>query len=417
MRKTALILIALLTITNVKGQWEQDTVYNFDSTITNAVYVMDFTAKGDTIYATTSNQGIYLSISGTNIWNRVSNIPISYPQGGKAISANQSSVFVGNYDGIYKSNNPLISWVKVDSFAAYIEEIIIIDTLIFAVSSGNAGIDYLGGVYRSDDGGDIWDLFNSGLTDFGVWSITGNDSILFIGNTNGQVFKSIDNGINWIQTSEFDVNSTSIIHHIELVNSTLIAEKSGYLWISTDYGETWVVNFNADFPGGETGISSQESVIVLLESEVQSLHGVSLSTDNGINWTWITYDLPDPTIGNWDWGQYTAIKIIENTIYIGSYLDGIWTLDLNLLTTAKNTYAINDIIVYPNPTNGILNISLKRNEKITIKIHDITGKLLKSLISSSENEIIDIGNFPSGQYIVSIISQRGVLSKTIQLIK
>ena len=65
-----------------------------------------------------------------------------------------------------------------------------------------------------------------------------------------------------------------------------------------------------------------------------------------------------------------------------------------------------EVLVYPNPTNGIFNIY--SNSTInSISIYDVNGRLL-SLVESTSNSI-DLTGFENGLYIVKIILQDGVV--------
>jgi hypothetical protein len=61
-------------------------------------------------------------------------------------------------------------------------------------------------------------------------------------------------------------------------------------------------------------------------------------------------------------------------------------------------------IVYPNPTNGIVNIGNKNLNKIII--YDITGNKIKEWKSDAQ---IDLSNFSKGVYILKLFSNNGIL--------
>ena len=74
---------------------------------------------------------------------------------------------------------------------------------------------------------------------------------------------------------------------------------------------------------------------------------------------------------------------------------------------------INDVkkqkaILYPNPTNGILNIG---NENLTkIQIFDLTGSIIKEFNPSSQ---INLSNLDKGIYLIKLISEDGILTDKI----
>jgi hypothetical protein len=68
----------------------------------------------------------------------------------------------------------------------------------------------------------------------------------------------------------------------------------------------------------------------------------------------------------------------------------------------------NNIKVYPNPTNNILNIELANSLELrNIEITTITGqKVLESTAST-----IDVSGFQDGIYFIKIVSDKGILTQ------
>ena len=75
------------------------------------------------------------------------------------------------------------------------------------------------------------------------------------------------------------------------------------------------------------------------------------------------------------------------------------------LASPKN----NDIVIYPNPTNGVFEIGIDNvlDKSLNISIYTITGQIIYNTLSNpSENTLnttIDIGTMPSGIYFVKVI--------------
>lgn len=68
------------------------------------------------------------------------------------------------------------------------------------------------------------------------------------------------------------------------------------------------------------------------------------------------------------------------------------------------------VIIYPNPSNGIINIGNKNLKKIVV--YDITGKKIKELKASSQ---IDLSDVTKGIYLINLISDDGVTVNKIVL--
>lgn len=70
----------------------------------------------------------------------------------------------------------------------------------------------------------------------------------------------------------------------------------------------------------------------------------------------------------------------------------------------NNNFTREKAILFPNPTNGLLNIGNLNLEKIVI--YDITGKIIKECGSASQ---IDLSNISKGLYIIKLFSEREII--------
>ncbi len=74
------------------------------------------------------------------------------------------------------------------------------------------------------------------------------------------------------------------------------------------------------------------------------------------------------------------------------------------------------VFVGPNPTSDALNIYMYNNEKATVEVFDVTGKLM--LTQSFDTHIeFDISKFANGIYTVTIKNKSGDLIKTTKVVK
>jgi len=128
------------------------------------------------------------------------------------------------------------------------------------------------------------------------------------------------------------------------------------------------------------------------------------------DWTWV--DLSD--LGNVDsltfelsstdngsWGMNTpAFFCIDNFIS----MDGVGFEDI----------AANDLLnIYPNPSNGIVNIEVE-NQNSILRLFDLNGKILLEKILNSSSKI-DLQHFKKGVYIIQIQSDNKIQSKKLIL--
>jgi hypothetical protein len=77
----------------------------------------------------------------------------------------------------------------------------------------------------------------------------------------------------------------------------------------------------------------------------------------------------------------------------------------------NNTNAIN---IYPNPTNGLVYLSLTQTSNGVIELYDINGNLLLSQqTANSPSTVLNLQNFAAGIYVLRYKDENGVVSKKL----
>ena len=93
------------------------------------------------------------------------------------------------------------------------------------------------------------------------------------------------------------------------------------------------------------------------------------------------------------------------------YNYAVANVELSIPTRENYAYSLT---VFPNPTTDIVRVHRYNDIQIDkIEIYDITGRLLDSQHSVSNQTILDFGNFHSGVYIVKIYTSYGVENKKV----
>jgi hypothetical protein len=111
---------------------------------------------------------------------------------------------------------------------------------------------------------------------------------------------------------------------------------------------------------------------------------VSLVDTNGL----VIYS----TTGNYGSGESENFSVTGNPLGLN---------DNNVMT----------VLIYPNPTTGILNVQTKTN--IDIDVFDITGKLVHTVMNVKDGDQINLTNLKSGLYLVKMFDE---VSETTQKI-
>ncbi|MEI7595898.1 MAG: right-handed parallel beta-helix repeat-containing protein [Bacteroidota bacterium] len=102
-------------------------------------------------------------------------------------------------------------------------------------------------------------------------------------------------------------------------------------------------------------------------------------------------------------------RLIEDTIDIGAF-------EFNIRNSINNIAYNDDILIYPNPTDGQLKIKLLNlvKEDFQLKIYDISGNVLLSKDISNNTEDIDLRNYSTNQFILCIYNKNKlVMTKKI----
>ncbi len=96
-----------------------------------------------------------------------------------------------------------------------------------------------------------------------------------------------------------------------------------------------------------------------------------------------------------------AYKEDGNGIYSGSAY--FYSIYFDSVSTSVNTESFKTCIVYPNPTNGVINISLENNQTVNLNIYNITGSLVYSK-ASFNGGAVDLSELNTGMYILHLNS-------------
>ncbi len=83
--------------------------------------------------------------------------------------------------------------------------------------------------------------------------------------------------------------------------------------------------------------------------------------------------------------------------------------------TSISENGVNGMMIYPNPTQGDLNISVEAMKRITIT--NALGQMVYDKEVDSDNEIINMARYEAGVYMVRIVTETGVAVKRINVVR
>lgn len=100
------------------------------------------------------------------------------------------------------------------------------------------------------------------------------------------------------------------------------------------------------------------------------------------------------------------IQNITHLDYGNWIINNQGTITMNSALSIEENNALNEIVVYPNPTEGYLSINVDNLEHYTVSVINSKGQTVIQK-DCNGNETIDIRNQPAGQYLINIHSSDG----------
>ncbi len=74
---------------------------------------------------------------------------------------------------------------------------------------------------------------------------------------------------------------------------------------------------------------------------------------------------------------------------------------------------ISEVVIYPNPSKGLFTIAIQKDAKVEVR--DLLGKVIYANQLKAGNSIIDISNYRSGIYLLSVNTENGsIVNKLIK---
>jgi hypothetical protein len=384
------IIIILNTAFNFKicpAQWTK-----ISNGINENTSIFAFTNTSLKLFAGTDN-GIYSTTNYGLIWTHISSL-----NGKRVLSfaTSGSTIYAGTLlYGAYISTNSGITWHQTSLINN------IVNALIFSGSNILAGVEGIysggenfsgGGIYMSSNSGTNWILAD--LQNYNIFSFSKNSSTYFAG-SNYRVHVSTNNGLNWSGTTL----NQKILSLAEKDNSIFAGTEKRGIYITTNNGSNWILKslYNEEI------YTIATSGIYVFAGTKNS--GVFFSKDNGDNWIQKNQGLGNLTVN--------SLFIINNIIFAGTG-DGVWKRDLiDIIYVKKLTELIPLSYLlyqnYPNPFNPstIIRFQIKDSRFVTLKVYDILGKEVKTLVNEKQSPGIyevsyDGSNHSSGIYFYSL---------------
>jgi len=360
-----------------------------------------------------------------------------------ALGSNSTSVYYSSY-GFGRSDDDGNSWVNTNNYLSTGKRIFLNNNDIFVCTGIELSMSTDNGYnFNTVIGGQVFDIIN----------VSGN----LFATTFFDVWKSTDDGSSWNTIPSMYQNQ---VGQFAFINNTLIAASRSF-WVelsyfSTDEGNSWIEIADTAF----TGISAVHVLGNLLFAS--NTNGIIKSIDNGINWTYASTGFPGGVvtriisyngklIAAGSFGVYfsanngdnwhslsqglpavTAVKDItikDGWLYAAVYTSSIWKRDISMLSeTEKTSNDLPDnfglLQNYPNPFNPstMIRYSIPQWSNVTLKVYDILGKEITTLVNEEKSagfyEInFNASQLASGIYYYQLKADNFIETRKLMLIK
>jgi len=237
-------------------------------------YIKHIIVHHGSLLASTYVQGVYQSINGTQGEYLTGIFPsdVRYPY---FMSDNEEAIFIATYRrGVYRSFNDGATWescnngLNSDVLGIYCHNGKVFATVLgqgVMASSDNGdtwtsanlnkqakGYAHLGdtlyaacigdGVFASYDNGVTWHDVNTNLPSKSLWCMDARDGYLFVGDTQGRIYRGNSDGTGWIRTNT--PTFLASVGNIGISGGRILAATHGSDMFYTDNGSTWTQSSN-----------------------------------------------------------------------------------------------------------------------------------------------------------------------------
>lgn len=396
MKKILLLVIIVLFLTEVKGQWLKTNCPDNSS-------ILSVVLKGDSIFAGTV-EFMYLSTDKGNTWSTLFN---GLPYFGHFRSAlvKDSNIFIGTGNGVYLSINNADTFVLVANCSCpNVSQIVSNGNDVYVITSGlNKGI------FRSSDYGLTWTILSNNLP----LDVSGINDISFFGNkillgTNAGLLITANDGLTWTYMNQ---GLPGLNIHSVCVNGNVFLAGTEYgVYRSGDNDTNWV------FASNGLPVNYWAGSILIINNKLlvggPYGGGCYISDNNGDSWINASNGLNSL--------QTLVFAHSEDTMYVGTgavsgfYTGGLYKRPLSELVNTHECEDLSEIQLYPNPTNALVFLSLKEiDDESGISIFDISGQFIsKKQIKSTETSI-NLRSLSPGIYFLKICTKKGTITKKI----
>lgn len=362
----------------------------------------------------------------------------------------QGNILAGTMGGkIFRGNGQTFTRINESMHVGFIWKLIV-------DASGKIYAGTEQGVFKSADNGATWTLVGLAMKDVRALVLE-SDGTLLAGTWGYGIFKSVNGGLSWTEVNQ-NLVSTAVHAMVKNANGDLFAGTFGNgVYKSDNHAASWNVTAMPYNFVWSLGVTSNGNLFAGTYGD-----GVYRSTDNGSSWMKmsngiangfiyaITVDAGDNIyVSTWAGGVYASsdmgvtwnalgmggfgvssllINPQSNSLYVGTS-NGALYMTNGITTDAKGETSLLPkefelLQNYPNPFNPAttINYALPRNERVSLKVYDILGAEVATLIDEVQvagkySFAFDGSKLSSGVYFYRLQAGTFAQVKKMMLVK
>ena len=274
-------------------------------------------------------------------------------------------------------------------------------------------------IYKTTNKGDTWtaisDVLDSSSENIRFMAIAPSNPNTIYAATLKKLYSTTNGGTSW----NLILDSGTIQNYANLsglaVDPTnpdkVFITVSGYtpgdkVYMNPGIGQNWI-NYSGSLPN---------IPVNCIVYQTGSNEGLYIGTDIGVFYKdgsmtdWIPYQTGLPNVVVTD----LEISYCDNKLWAGTFGRGLWNTSLYVPLSVSDQEIYNQIIVSPNPNNGLFKINVPNGKTYSLIVYDIQGKKVYEEQSiDTEQKNIDLTKQNSGVYLLKIDIEGKLFTKKI----